>query len=79
MGLAKLIKRLQQTVSSNEDSKATSRKHIDDVLDELDKKEKKLRKKLEKEKNPKKRKKLKLQIKILATQRDKGQAFRKKL
>ena len=78
MGINKLINSLQKSLSSATGKNETSRERIDCLLDKLEKKEKKLRQKFENEKNPKKRKELKLQIKIVSTQRKKGKAFRQK-
>jgi hypothetical protein len=79
MGFNKLIKQLHKALSTKKRSKDVSRERIDNLLDRLEKKEKKLKQKLDKEKKPKKRKELKLQIKIVSTQRKKGAAFRRKL
>jgi uncharacterized protein (DUF4415 family) len=79
MGLSKLIKNLQKSLASEADKKHASRERIEELLDQLEKKEKKLKSKLAKEKNPKKRKELKLQTKIVSTQRKKGKAFINKL
>ena len=78
MGISKLINRLQKSISNAGANNGTARERIDCLLDKLEKKEKKLKQKLENEKNPKKRKELKLQLKIVSTQRKKGKAFRQK-
>ena len=74
MGLKKLIKNLQKSLSAEAGKKHVSRDRIDELLGELEKKEKKLCRKLSKEKNARKRKDLKLQLKIVSTQRKKGTA-----
>jgi FixJ family two-component response regulator len=74
MGLKKLIKSLQKTISSESSKKHTSSDRITELLGDLEKKEKKLKRKLAKAENPKKRKDLKLQLKIISTQRNKGMA-----
>lgn len=79
MGFNKLVKQIQKALSNNNYHKDASRERIDTLLGKLEKKEKKLKQKLDKEKNPKKRKELKLQLKIVSTQRKKGAAFRRKL
>ena len=79
MATNKLIKSLQKILRTEADKKHASRERIDELLDQLEKKEKKLKSKLAKEKNPKKRKQLKLQTKIVSTQRKKGKAFLHKL
>ena len=79
MGFNKLIKSLQKIIGTEADKKHASRERIEELLDQLENKEKKLKSKLAKEKNPKKRKKLKLQTKIVSTQLKKGKAFLHKL
>ena len=74
MGLNHLIKSLQKSLSNGSGKKHTSRARITELLYALEKKEKKLKHKLAKEENCKKRKDLKLQLKIIATQRKKGTA-----
>jgi len=74
MGLNDLIKSLQKSLSNGTNKNHTSRDRINELLGEFDKKEKKLKHKLSEEKNSKKRKDLKLQLKIISTQRKKGMA-----
>jgi predicted nucleic acid-binding Zn-ribbon protein len=72
MGLNKLIKRLQETISSDTDTTHTSSELLEELLGEIEAKEQKLKHKLSKETDTKKRKDLKLQLKIASTQRKKG-------
>jgi predicted nuclease with TOPRIM domain len=74
MGLNKLIKRLQETISNDTDTIQTSSERLEELLGEIEAKEKKLKHKLSKETNAKKRKDLKLQLKIASTQLKKGRA-----
>jgi predicted nucleic acid-binding Zn-ribbon protein len=74
MGLNKLIKRLQETLSDGTDKNNTSSERIEELLGEIEAKEKKLKQKLSEETNTKKRKDLKLQLKIASTQLKKGKA-----
>ena len=75
MGLNKLIKRLQKTLSNDADTIHTSSERLEELLGEIEAKEKKLKHKLSKETNAKKRKDLKLKLKIASTQRNKGKAI----
>ncbi len=72
MGLNKLIKNVQKILTSEAEREQTSPERIDELLGELERKEKKLHHKLSEEKHSKKRKDLKLQLKIISTQRKKG-------
>jgi len=74
MGLNKLIKHLQETLSDGTDKNHTSCERIEELLGEIEAKEKKLKQKLSEETNTKKRKDLKLQLKIASTQLKKGMA-----
>jgi hypothetical protein len=74
MGLKKLIKSLQTSLSGEYGGEQTSRERIEELLSEFDKKEKKLKHKLSKEEDTGKRKDLKLKLKIIAAQREKGMA-----
>ena len=72
MGFKKLIKNVQQVLSNDVERTRTSRERIEELLGELEKKEKKLNHKLSEENNPKKRRDIKLKLKIIAVQKDKG-------
>jgi len=72
MGLKHLIKSVQKILSSDIEREHISRERIDELLGELEKKQKKLHHKLSEEKHSKKRKDLKLQLKIVSTQHKKG-------
>jgi hypothetical protein len=74
MGLNKLIKRLQETISNDTDTIHTSSGLLEELLGEIEAKEQKLKHKLSKETNTKKRKDLKLKLKIASTQLRKGRA-----
>jgi hypothetical protein len=75
MGYKKLIKSVQEIFSGETDRTETSRDRIVELLGELEQKEKKLNHKLSKEDDSKKRKDLKLKLKIISTQRNKGMAL----
>jgi hypothetical protein len=79
MGLKKLFKSLQKSISSKSGKKLTSSEYIAELLGALEKKEKKLKRKLAKAETPKQRKDLKLQLKIISTQCSKGRARLKEL
>jgi predicted nucleic acid-binding Zn-ribbon protein len=72
MGFKKLIKNVQEILSSEAEATHSSRERIEELLGELEEKEKKLNHKLSEEKDHSKRKDLKLKLKIIATQRNKG-------
>ena len=74
MGLKKLVKSLQQSLSGESGGELTSRERIEELLDEFEHKEKKLKHKLAEEKDSGKRKDLKLKLKIISVQREKGMA-----
>ena len=74
MSLDKLLKKLKGYLSKDKQKNLSYSERIDELLVKLGKKEKKLQKKLAKEKSPRKRKKLKLEIKIISTQKRKGAA-----
>jgi hypothetical protein len=75
MGFKKLIKNVQEIFYSEAEKKHASRERIEELLGELEHKEKKLNHKLSKEEDSKKRKDLKLKLKIISTQRSKGMAL----
>jgi len=75
MGYKKLIKSVQEIFSGETERAETSRDRIEELLGELEQKEKKLNHKLSKEDDSKKRKDLKLKLKIISTQRNKGMAL----
>ena len=75
MGLKHLIKSVQKILSSETEREHISLERIHELLGKLEKKEKKLHHKLSEEINSKKRKDLKLQLKIVSTQHDKGMAL----
>ena len=75
MGFKKFIKGVQEIFSNETERTEISRDRIEELLSELEKKEKKLNHKLSKEKNHSKRKDLKLKLKIISTQRNKGMAL----
>ena len=72
MGFKKFIKNVQEIFSSETERTESSRDRIEELLGELEQKEKKLNHKLSEEDDSKKRKDLKLKLKIIATQRNKG-------
>ena len=72
MGFKKLIKNVQEIFSTEAERTEASRERIEELLGELEEKEKKLNHKLSEEDDSKKRKDLKLKLKIIATQRNKG-------
>jgi uncharacterized protein YyaL (SSP411 family) len=72
MGFKKLIKNVQEIFSTEAERTEASRERIEELLGELEQKEKKLNHKLSEEDDSKKRKDLKLKLKIIATQRNKG-------
>lgn len=72
MGINKLIKKVQKILSSETEGTLASRDRIEELLGKLEKKEKKLKHKLSEEKDHSKRKDLKLKLKIISTQRNKG-------
>ena len=75
MGFKKFIKSVQEIYSSESERTVASRDRIAELLGELEKKEKKLNHKLSEENDSKKRKDLKLKLKIISTQRNKGNAI----
>ena len=75
MGFKKFIKNVQEIFSSETERTESSRDRIEELLGELEQKEKKLNHKLSEENNSKKRKDLKLKLKIISTQRNKGNAI----
>ena len=75
MGFKKLIKNVQEIFSTEAERTEASRERIEELLGELEEKEKKLNHKLSKENDSKKRKDLKLKLKIISTQRNKGAAL----
>ena len=75
MGFKKLIKNVQEIFSTEAERTEASRERIEELLGELEQKEKKLNHKLSEEDDSKKRKDLKLKLKIIATQRNKGMAL----
>jgi len=75
MGFKKFIKSVQEIYSSESERAVASRDRIEELLGELEKKEKKLSHKLSEEKDHSKRKDLKLKLKIISTQRNKGKAI----
>lgn len=74
MGLKKLIKRMQKSLSGESGAEQTPRERIEELLGEFEHKEKKLEHKLSEEKDSGKRKDIKLKLKIIAAQREKGMA-----
>ena len=72
MDFKKLIKNVQEIFSTEAERTEASRERIEELLGELEQKEKKLNHKLSEEDDSKKRKDLKLKLKIIATQRNKG-------
>jgi 23S rRNA C2498 (ribose-2'-O)-methylase RlmM len=79
MGFKKFIKSVQEIYSSESERTVASRDRIEELLGELEKKEKKLNHKLSEENDSKKRKDLKLKLKIISTQRNKGMALLDKM
>ena len=79
MGFKKFIKNVQEIFSSETERTESSRDRIEELLGELEQKEKKLNHKLSKEEDSKKRKDLKLKLKIISTQRNKGMALLDKM
>ena len=79
MGFKKFIKNVQEIFSTETERTVASRDRIEELLGELEKKEKKLNHKLSEENNSKKRKDLKLKLKIISTQRNKGMALLDKM
>jgi predicted nucleic acid-binding Zn-ribbon protein len=75
MGFKKLIKNVQEIFSTETERTKVSRERIEELLGELEEKEKKLNHKLSEEDDSKKRKDLKLKLKIISTQRNKGMAL----
>jgi predicted nucleic acid-binding Zn-ribbon protein len=75
MGFKKLIKNVQEIFSTETERTEASRERIEELLGELEEKEKKLNHKLSEEDDSKKRKDLKLKLKIISTQRNKGMAL----
>jgi len=75
MGFKKLIKNVQEIFSTEAERTEASRERIEELLGELEEKEKKLNHKLSEEDDSKKRKDLKLKLKIISTQRNKGVAL----
>jgi len=79
MGFKKFIKNVQEIFSSETERTESSRDRIEELLSELEQKEKKLNHKLSEENDSKKRKDLKLKLKIISTQRNKGMALLDKM
>ena len=79
MGFKKFIKSVQDIFSSETEREQTSPERIKELLGELEQKEKKLNHKLSEEDDSKKRKDIKLKLKIISTQRNKGMALRDKM
>jgi len=79
MGFKKFIKSVQEIYSSESERTVASRDRIEELLGELEQKEKKLNHKLSKDEDSKKRKDLKLKLKIISTQRNKGMALLDKM
>ena len=79
MGFKKFIKSVQEIFSSETERTESSRDRIEELLGELEQKEKKLNHKLSEENDSKKRKDLKLKLKIISTQRNKGMALLDKM
>ena len=79
MGFKKFIKSAQEIFSSETERTESSRDRIEELLGELEQKEKKLNHKLSEENDSKKRKDLKLKLKIISTQRNKGMALLDKM
>ena len=79
MGFKKFIKSVQEIFSSETERTEASRDRIEELLSELEQKEKKLNHKLSEENDSKKRKDLKLKLKIISTQRNKGMALLDKM
>jgi len=75
MGFKKFIKSVKEIYSSESERTVASRDRIEELLGELEIKEKKLNHKLSKEEDSKKRKDIKLKLKIISTQRNKGMAI----
>lgn len=75
MGLEKLMKKVQACLDASGRKKKVRCESIEELLEKLKGKEEKLKKKLAKEKNSGKRKQLKLELKIIAVQIKKGQAY----
>ena len=75
MGFKKFIKNVQEIFYSEEERTHASRERIEELLGELEHKEKKLNHKLSEENDSKKRKDIKLKLKIISTQRSKGMAL----
>ena len=72
MGLKKLVKSFQKSLSGEYGGEQTPRERIEELLGEFEQKEKKLEHKLSEEEDPGKRKDIKLKLKIIAAQREKG-------
>ena len=79
MGFKKFIKSVQEIFSSETERTEASRDRIEELLSKLEQKEKKLNHKLSEENDSKKRKDLKLKLKIISTQRNKGMALLDKM
>ena len=79
MGFKKFIKNVQEIFSTETERTEASRDRIEELLGELEHKEKKLNHKLSEENDSKKRKDLKLKLKIISTQRNKGLALLDKM
>jgi hypothetical protein len=75
MGFKKFIKNVQEIFYSETERTEASRERIEELLGELEKKEHKLNHKLSEENDENKRKDLKLKLKIISTQRNKGLAL----
>lgn len=71
MGMKKIIKDLETIFKRNRISKSHC-EELEDLLKELEKKERKLKSELDYENNKKKRKKLKIELKIVRVQIRKG-------
>jgi DNA polymerase elongation subunit (family B) len=79
MGVKKLLKKLETKLLEGERKGSLQPGQIDELLENIRKKEKKLKKKLRKEKDPGKRKVLKTELKIVALQLKRGNARRDKV
>lgn len=79
MGLEKIIRQLKEHFNRGEQNKTIRCDVIDELLNKLEEKRKKLEKKLEKESSGSKRKQLKLELKIVNAEIDRGVARRRQL
>ncbi len=79
MPIDDIIKRLSNYLNEGERKKKAHCERIDTLLNKLKEKGQYLEKKLSNEKDPDKKKRLKIELKIVTTQRKKGQNRRKEL